>query len=374
MAKNGLVRNDVGARNPYALIDNLEKRDINWKEKSNKEIRSLFTRHLGMQPEDAFGSPDSPLYRKTGTGSTLPELIDTPTGWYDYPGGVYVSPAAAQFEDPVQGGVPDCYFLAALSSWAWVNPSNIKKPSAPYNMTFWYPPHTEKNTSDIFVSSTTGFRTSTLPLKEITPPTPDQPGVYKFIYARSVTPPNELWPALYEKAYAAFKGVPSSDGDPDHPDISQIGEGSPFLALMNLTGKNLALDDTTSLTTSYTGDGIYTKIKTSMCGGGKKATKPGVAFTYRTLATAGADGQLIANHTYSVLGVHTQNSKNYIVLRNPFGQTCCKDPKMYDTPGILATGAWGVAGFPYTLERDDGIFGLQADIFQSTFEAFNWVV
>jgi hypothetical protein len=165
--------------------------------------------------------------------------------------------------------------------------------------------------------------------------------------------------------------MPSADGNADHPDISKIEEGSAFQTLVNLTGLNLALDDKASLTANYSsGDEIFTKIQSKMCTlGVKKAAKPGVAYTYRNGSYS--DDKLVANHTYSILGWHKENSKNYIVLRNPYGPTWYKDPKMYDDQGSLARLGWAPAG--RRLDKEDGIFGLRSDLFLTYFEAFNWV-
>jgi len=374
MVKNSVIRNDVGARNPYAIIDNLEGGKINWKKKPRDEIRFFFNKHFGMKLEDVFGSPDSPLFRKTGTGAVLSGCTDAWTDYIDYPGGTYLS-GAPHIDDVVQGCVPDCYYLASLYSLAWVKPSSITNQTPPFKFTFYYPPGTPNNTSTFPIPAPAiSVDKGHLPLKKIT--LSEGKIGYNFVYARSTTPSYEIWPSIYEKAYAKFIGVPSADGDADHPDISKIGEGSPFQTLVNLTGLNLALDDKTSLTTSYnSGDDIYTKIKAAMCSGGKKATKAGVAFTYRNGQYS--EDKIVANHTYSILGVHTEIppgstiTKKYIVLRNPYGPTWYQDPEMYDDEGSLARGVW--SPLAYKLDKEDGIFGLRADLFKSYFEAFGWV-
>jgi hypothetical protein len=370
MVKKSKIRTDIGARNPYAIIENLEKRTINWNKKPRDEIRFLFDKHFGMKLEDVFGSPDSPLFRTAGTGAALPGCTDAWTDYTDFPNGIYLS--GANPDDVVQGCIPDCYYLASLYSLAWVNPAAITNQNPPFGFTFYYPPNTPDNTSPNPKPAPPVSVKGPLPLKKITQP--DGNVGYQFVYARSTTPSTEIWPAIYEKAYAKFINLPSADGDADHPDISKIGEGSPFQTLVNLTGLNLALDDTTSLTANYaTGDDIFTKIQSSMCTGGtKKASRPGVAFTYRNGNYS--EDKLVANHTYSILGWHQENTKNYIVLRNPYGPTWYKDPKMYDDQGSLAKGGWAPLPLGRRLDKDDGIFGLRADLFRTYFEAFNWVV
>jgi hypothetical protein len=369
MSEKSLIRNDVGARNPYSIIENLEMKKINWKKKPRDEIRFLFNKHFDMKLEDVFGSADSPLFHKTGAGSMLSGCTDAWTDYVDYPNGVYLS-GTPHPDDVVQGCVPDCYYLASLYSTAWVKPATITDQKPPFNFTFYYPPGTPDNTS-AFPIPAPGITVdkAQLPLKKITQP--DSSVAYNFVYARSTTPSNEIWPSVFEKAYAKFIGVRSADGDLDHPDISQIGEGSAFQTLVNLTGLNLVLDDKTSLTANYSsGDDIFTTIQSKMCTAGvKKAAKPGVAYTYRNGPYS--DDKLVANHTYSILGWHQENSKNYIVLRNPYGPTWYKDPRMYDDQGSLARLGWAPAG--RRLDKEDGIFGLRADLFLTYFEAFNWV-
>ena len=372
MVKKSLIRNDVGARNPYSIIENLEMKKVNWEKKPRDEIRFLFHKHFGMKLEDVFGSPDSPLFHKTGAGSMLSGCTDAWTDYIEFPGGVYMS-GTPHPDDVVQGCVPDCYYLASLYSLAWVKPASITNKSPPFNFTFYYPPGTPNNPSTVPTAAPTiTVDKAQLPLKKIT--SPDGSSVaYNFVYARSTTPSNEIWPSIYEKAYAKFIGVPSADGDADHPDVSKIGEGSPFQTLVNLTGLNLALDDKSSLTANYSSGGdIFTKIQSKLCTAGvKKAAKPGVAFTYPNGSYS--DDKLVANHTYSLLGWHQENNKNYIVLRNPYGPTWYKDPKMYDDQGSLAKLGWTPLPMGRRLDKDDGIFGLRADLFLTYFEAFNWV-
>ena len=371
MVKKSVIRNDVGARNPYAIIDNLEMKKVNWKKKPRDEIRFLFNKHFDMKFEDVFGSPDSPLFRKTGTGATLSGCTDAWTDYIDYPNGVYMG-GTPHPDDVVQGCIPDCYYLASLYSMAWVNPAGITNQTPPFKFTFYYPPGTPNNPSTFPIPApATSVDKTQLPLKKITLPNGNVG--YNFVYARSTTPSYEIWPSICEKAYAKFINNPSVDGDADHPDISQIGEGSAFQTLVNLTGLNLALDDKESLTANYSsGDEIFTKIQSKLCTAGvKKAAKPAVAYTYRNGSYS--EDKLVANHTYSLLGWHQENNLNYIVLRNPYGPTWYKDPQMYNIQGSLARLPWAPLPMSRRLDKDDGIFGLRADLFLTYFEAFNWV-
>ncbi|OPY36934.1 MAG: hypothetical protein A4E35_01774 [Methanoregula sp. PtaU1.Bin051] len=305
MATTGKIRQDVGARNPYAMIENLERKQIDWKKKSRGEIRHLFSKHFDMKFEEVFGSADSPIFRKVGEGAALSVCTDAANGYYPYPGWVYMSGASPGIDDSVQGCTPDCYYLASVCSLAWVNPSAIKRLTLNFPLTipFYIPPHTVDNPGDQFLEDPQTVDSADLYLRK-------EDDVYTFVHARSTTPSNEIWPAIYEKAYAKFLGIPLVDGNADHPDISQIGQGSAFTVLQNLTKTRLVLDEQSSLTSSYNdGDAVYTKIQSSLCLGQKKAQRPAVSFTRQDLECD--EDKLVANHAYSVLGVQTENNQKY---------------------------------------------------------------
>ncbi len=120
------------------------------------------------------------------------------------------------YNDPVQGDLPDCYLIAALSSLAFLKmiPDKQLDASGYYSFTFYNPPAEAP--------------VATPPVK-ITPKLPlDSSRIYH--YSKSYTK-GEIWIAMYEKAFASWVGSKT-----DTPDYSKICQGDPMLALMNITG------------------------------------------------------------------------------------------------------------------------------------------
>jgi len=117
---------------------------------------------------------------------------------------------------------------------------------------------------------------------------------------------------------------------------------------------------------------------------------PAVAWTHNPLdktdiIPAGVfyrDDVIVANHSYTILGVYPSNGKRYIVLRNPWGQksgdpkrTCDPLTDPYQCKGILADTAFAKGKWLGKALEDpsDGIFALDADVFQQYFAEFGWV-
>jgi hypothetical protein len=270
------------------------------------------------------------------------------------------------YNDPVQGALPDCYIIAALSSIAFAAPNLIQeKTGSSYTYYFYNPPSNAptKDPQPITV-------TNKLPL--------DSTSTYR--YSKSFTA-GEIWVAMYEKAFASWKGSKT-----DTPDYALICTGDPVLALLNITGWKY--DTTTKYSTQSfaNADLIYEKIN-SVC---KtilpflyRTTKwPMVAYTYDPRIETPPSGityedaTIVANHSYSVLGVLTQGVSKYIVMRNPWGQKGAgpgfgdPDPTKL-LPSAMASGAWyGVAELS---DPNDAIFALRADVFKNYFKGFGWV-
>ena len=106
------------------------------------------------------------------------------------------SEEAAEFFDPIQGAVANCYFIAAMASVAWAHPYMIEHLTRAtgtgqqqfkdmirfYDIDHGNAEHDVEVTEATIVSSSTG-----LP-----------------IYCRS-SEPGEIWPAVYEKAFAKLE-------------------------------------------------------------------------------------------------------------------------------------------------------------------------
>jgi len=429
----------IGARNPYALAEAIEKSFIPWDTMGAEGCQKRLEKVFALDPGDCHKLFDSkhgsPLHvgvlyksRKDwyqamdwDITSNLPgefqACSDAVAGWDRYkPGGIPAkysikksssatetgTSTALEMEDTVQGCVPDCFFLAALCSVAWARSKKLKlvqldasgspiteAPPVPgvepgpgnqnpqFIVNFFDKPGTPATTGPTYTYD-------------------DLPLTAKNELAYAKPNPNrskeENWMAIYEKAYAKYCKLAIWDNNPDHPDIAKFTGGDPMQALVQLTG--LLWDSTTRYTTTQAGIDIFSKI-TLQCkqkGSCWRTKYPMVAWTYLT-APAGAtyaSDMIVANHVYSILGAGmwkptgSTTFKKYIVLRNPYGPCWCGDP-ILAAAGNLAEGSYDVdkidedpnsLAFKKELKKsvcDDGIFGLNVDVFKTHFMEYGWV-
>lgn len=367
----------VGVRNPFVYAEHKLNKKIKWHEmkldQKKRTLEQVFQMHYDQLFDPTKGSP---LFVKTGdTRSCTTYPVDK---WKSPEGSFYTDTLG--YSDPVQGDLPDCYFIAALSSVAISRPALLPKQlAAPYNYTFYKPPTLDGGvpTPDSSVKS----MPNTLPL--------DVNGNYH--YSKSFTF-GEIWVAMYEKGYACWANKVT-----DMPDYSKICTGDPVNALLNLTGLKYSTykpgtDVSTSTATRYSTKDfgtdattattkIFDKIKNIACKKLPKVQYPMVAYTYNPLIEtppAGityTDATIVANHAYSVLGVYSVAPNNYIVMRNPWGQMGVGpgsgDPSSSGFPsGALASGTWSGVNLAIST---DAIFALRADVFRDYFKGFGWV-
>jgi hypothetical protein len=212
----------------------------------------------------------------------------------------------AEFFDPVQGAVANCYLIAAMSAVAWARPYDIAHRNRATgqgqtqftDMVCFYDVVNGNARRDIEVTEATIASTAT-----------GSP-----VYCRS-SEPGEIWPAVYEKAFAKWKtGVTH-----DHPDITATAWGDPCRASAELTGLSRSYYSTAALTANE----LWEKVRRNSLGG--RTINPMTAWTYGS-GEKSPDGvvyseaNLVAAHAYSVLGWAYDNGRKYIVLRNPWGQ------------------------------------------------------
>jgi hypothetical protein len=356
----------IGARNPFVCAEHKLGEKIKWNEmrpgQKRKKLEDAFD---GMSYDQLFDSRnESPLF----VGDTRPCTPYPVSRWGPIPEGTF---GTREYNDPVQGNLPDCYLIAPLSSLAFLNMIPLKQPLLPpeppntYEFKFYNPP--------------AGAPIPTAPVK-ITYNLPlDATGSYR--YSKSFTA-REIWVAMYEKAFASWKGSKT-----DTPDYSLICTGDPMLALMSISGWKYSTTSKYS-TLNMTGIQIYDTInlqcKNSLYNAivYRTAAKPMVAYTYDPRIESPppgvtyTDATIVANHAYSVLGVHTIGAEKYIVMRNPWGQKGTGpglgDPDPSSLPsGALASGAWyRVAELS---DPNDAVFALKSDVFKKYFKGFGWV-
>ena len=189
---------------------------------------------------------------------------------------------AAEFFDPIQGFVGDCYFIAALSSVAWSMPYVIAdqvRATGADNEQFTHQVGFHGSSGMEYVETTDRILLD---------------GSGSTHFARSKEP-GEIWPAVYEKAYAKWRLGESSD----FPAIPSIAGGDPSIACKALTG----LSDYRNWHSSYTAADILQLVKSHCVNG--RTTTPMVAWTYNSGEAADVaytDASVVACHAYSVLG------------------------------------------------------------------------
>ncbi|MGA2105525.1 MAG: hypothetical protein ABSG06_09070, partial [Methanoregula sp.] len=277
------------------------------------------------------------------------------------------SSALPSYPTPLQGEfLPNCPFIAALQSLAWVNRnfiiSNITGPnSGPgnYSVTFWNYPNTSYSNFSQQVSlsqnvggsqinsgwgnpvSTTVVVNGTIALngsnQMVDPKT-------NMSYGAGSRNSNEIWPALYEKAYAKFilyqygaisaSQLQSTSADPLFCQVCCLTSvqwgGNAGIALAYLTGLPCYSYSTASSSFSPMGNlncsaqgNIYNYIKTGFCNqmvdvyGVKKTMYPLVAWTYPSESASPAglysasnpsgiqysSSSILPNHCYPILGI-----------------------------------------------------------------------
>jgi hypothetical protein len=392
----------TGVLNPYATAELILRQKYDWGSMNDEARKGILRQAFGKPYHELFDPCySSPLYPKKKTqqeektsgiqtgGDTCQSCGGTFSLNQNY---TYFNPDSASKSvcNPLQGSnLANCYFIAALASVTWVAPDLIRK----------VPNRAVPGENFFSLYTAPGTAAEKISLNEKLPYVNAADGSTLIpCYSRS-NRSNESWPALYEKAYAAWIGKKSGLANLNEPDYTVICKGDPFCALEQLTGKTSA--NTVWKTTAFTtGKAIYDLIAARNVDATVLKTKyPAVAITYSSYTNApvpaisGDDthytvqynsAQIVANHSYSVLGIHSVNGRYFIVLRNPYGVS---DPDAGITPFLTKTGipssytnmftsgSWGPLTYlGKKLEDADGIFAINAEVFRTHFAKFGWVV
>lgn len=248
--------------------------------------------------------------------------------------------------DPIQGAVGNCYFIAAIASLAWSDPYSIIHRVRATGT------GESNRVSAIKFYSKGGGKDAPTKLIEVDDKTLVRTNNNVPIYCRS-NDAGEIWPALYEKAFAKWITKTNSD----KPDITKTAFGDPVKAIAQLNNKTPYYFNTES----RTGDQLYSIIRGNSAG--RKTIHPMTAWTYGS----GKDysgTNIVGNHAYSVLGWAYKNNKKYVVLRNPWGVTEPTGVNSYQ--GLLSffdKSFWR----PITTIGNDGVFALEANSFKTNF-------
>ena len=261
---------------------------------------------------------------------------------------------AAEFFDPVQGAVANCYFIAAMSSVAWSHPYVIKQLTRAtgqaqqqfVDMIRFYDPANGNTAHDIEVTELTPVASNGSP-----------------IYCRS-SETGEIWPAVYEKAFAKY--VTNDPGD--FPDITKTAWGDCVYASAQLTGLSRHYFDTAS----HTADQLWNLVRANSLS--RRTFNPMTAWTYGSGDASPdhvrySDANLVAAHCYSILGWAYENGQEYIVLRNPWGSTEASINTYGGSEWFYDVSWWR----PIAFANPDGVFALRADTFKRYFAGLGYV-
>jgi calpain family cysteine protease len=341
----------IGAANPYALAEQRLGKRVNWRRVA--EPRKLLEEALGMSYEKLFDPREaSPLFagklvKRNGKAvRATPPVSVGAVAWTD-PGDFFEE--TAEFFDPVQGAVGDCYLIAALASVAWARPYVIAQRTRA----------TSSGQQD-FVDKIDFYENGQTVSLEVTEKLPlNSPG-NTYIYCRS-SEAGEIWPAVYEKAYAKWRTNHSGDT----PDISAIAGGDPVAAARQLTGLTPYYYDCQALTA----DDIWSKVRENSLS--RKTFNPMVAWTFCSPpeGVKYADAGIAGCHAYSILGWNYIDGKKYLVLRNPWGY--------FEATIGTHGGSWvaydGSFWRTINLADNDGTFSIDAATFKKYFDGFGVV-
>jgi hypothetical protein len=308
------------------------------------------------------------------------ELGWTPPGgqWADT--GSFFS-EAAEFFDPVQGQLGDCWLIAAMSSCAWALPYTFAQRSRATGT------DNEQFTNQFTFIDPANGQGHTF---EATDATVVYSGTTSPMYGKS-SESGEIWPALVEKAYAMWRGGGQWF---DKPNLTVLNGGDPVHASAALTGRKPHYTWTSGQTAAQ----LTTLVKSHCVS--YRTVDPMTAWTYGT-APAGvsySDANIVANHAYSVLGwtsgvvirralttmmrqldgqriierspllqdmlqLPTWFLRDYIVLRNPWGYHEGTQGALHTTISMRDVSFWR----SIDLDASDGVFAIDFSTFQKCF-------
>lgn len=271
-----------------------------------------------------------------------------PNGTWSDPGRFFNE--AAEFFDPIQGAVANCYYIAALSAVAWAMPYRITHLTRAIGQTqqqftnmirFYKPDSNGQLDKEIEVTDSVPLSTSS----------------GSFIYCRS-SETGEIWPAVYEKAYAKLKTGISGD----HPDITATGWGDCVWATAQLTGGKRFYYGTPS----YSADELWNLVRANSLS--YRTFNPMTAWTYSSGEASEkkivySDANIVASHCYTVLGWAYRNDRKYIILRNPWGNTEATVQTLNSSVWLYDISWWR----PINLTAIDGTFAIEASAFKTYF-------
>lgn len=275
----------------------------------------------------------------------------TPPGAHWASGGDFFK-ETAEFFDPVQGAVANCYYIAALSAIAWATPfriAHLTRATGANQPQF-------NDLINFYTPDSGGALDKAIQVSEAVPLTASG----DFIYCRS-SEVNETWPAIYEKAFAKLKTGTASD----MPDITQTGWGDCVWATAQLNGGTRRYWNTAS----RSADDLWNLLRSNCLS--YRTFNPMTAWTYSS-GDASPDhvdynsAHVVGSHCYTVLGWAYRDCRRWIVLRNPWGNTEAIASVLDATISMYDVSWWR----PITLKNNDGVFAMEISAFKKYFAGF----
>jgi len=253
----------------------------------------------------------------------------------------------AEFFDPVQGAVANCYFIAALSAVAWATPYRISHLTRATGqgqdqftnlIRFYKPDSNGQIDKEIEV-------TDTVPVNNTTG---------NYIYCRS-SEAGEIWPAVYEKAFAKWETGTTTD----HPDITATGWGDCIYATAQLNGGKRHYYNNNN----HSADAIWDLVRSNSLS--RRTFNPMTCWTYGTApeGLSYSDANIVGSHCYTILGWDYHCNKKYVILRNPWGSTEASVGTFNGTVYMYDVSWWR----PIQLANPDGTFAIEASVFKQYF-------
>lgn len=388
------VKLSIGAPNPRALAEFVLGRRVDWKRVANPD--ALVERALGMKVDQLLDPKraESPLYKalhepqrppamaateeEQANGDALrrtkardpgetaqnmqlrremiPYLLRKPVeGGADTPwnpaGTTWLDPGAffdegTEFFDPVQGGLADCWLIAAMAAVAWARPYVIAQRTRATG------PGQQDFVDEIDIHNDNGTKNAVEATERINVIASN----HAFQWARS-SEAGEIWPAVYEKAFAKWRG----HNNTDQPDMTALNYGDCVDASLNLTGLAKTYFDNSAMTA----DQIWQTVRANSLS--FRTFNPMTCWTFGS-APAGLDyaaAHVVANHCYTILGWAFVANTEYVVLRNPWGYHEATLDVLPGTWQAFDTSFWR----PVAL-NSGGVFAIKASTFKQYWAGF----
>lgn len=279
----------------------------------------------------------------------------TPPGGHWAEGGNFFH-ETAEFFDPVQGAVANCYYIAALSAIAWATPFRIGHLTRATGVN----QDQFNDQINFYKPDTGGTLDKAIQVTEALPLTLGG----NYIYCRS-SEAGETWPAVYEKAFAKLTTGTATD----MPDITKTAWGDAVWATAQLNGGHRAYWDTAS----HSADELWNILRSHCLS--YRTFDPMTCWTYSSGDDSPdhvnyADANVVGSHAYTVLGWAYRDCQRWIVIRNPWGNTEPTASVLDATLSMYDVSWWR----PITLKNNDGVFAMEISAFKKYFAGFGLAV